>query len=199
MKGYNKTRPQLYKSLIQQLLGSDSIKRDDSYVRIHYVRYADDFVIGVIGSQTLRKTILGKVEEFVNNTLKLKFNPEKTSIIDFSKDSFNFLGYTIRTPISKKGQKPLETIVVDGKAITRRKKVRSIIRMDTDKVLNKLKNNGFIRMRTSHTKHGELQYRGKFKGNLINLDHPDILKYYNSVVRGIQNYYRFSKNRVAVT
>lgn len=198
MKGYDKTKPQLYKALIKQLLSSDSIMRDDSYVRIHYIRYADDFVIGIIGSHTLAKTILKKVEEFVNNTLKLKFNPEKTSIIDFSKNSFNFLGYSIRTPLSKKGRKPIETIIVNDKAITRRKKVRTVINMDTDKVLKKLKNNGFIRMRTSHTRHKEMMYRGKFKGNLINLDHPDILKYYNSVVREVQNYYRFSKNRVAI-
>ena len=198
MKGYDKTKPLLYKSIIRQLLGSDSIQRDDSYVRIHYIRYADDFVIGIIGSHAIAKTTLGKVEEFVNNTLKLKFNPEKTSIIDFSKDPLNFLGYNIRTPISKKGKKPQETIVVNGKAITRRKKVRTNIKMDTDKVLKKLQNHGFIRMRTSHIKHKEMTYRGKFKGNLINLDHPDILKYYNSVVRGIQNHYRFSKNRVAI-
>lgn len=198
MKGYDKTRPLLYKELIQQLLRSDSIKRDDSYVRIQYIRYADDFVIGVIGSHTIAKTILERVEEYVNKTLNLKFNPDKTSIIDFSKNSFNFLGYSIKTPTSKKGQKPLETIVVNDKAITRRKKARTIIEMDTNKVLKKLMNNGFIRMRISHMKHNEKAYRGKFKGNLINLDHPDILKYYNSVVRGVQNYYRFSKNRIAV-
>lgn len=198
MKGYDKTKPLLYKSIIRQLLGSDSIQRDDSYVRIHYVRYADDFVIGVVGSHTLAMTILKRIEEFVNNTLQLKFNPDKTTVIDFSKDSFNFLGYNIRTPMSKKGQKPLETILMNGKAITRRKKVRPVINMDTDKILKRLKNNSFIRMRTSHTRHKAKTYRGKFKGNLINLDHPDILRYYNSVVRGIQNYYRFSKNRIAV-
>lgn len=198
MKGYDISKPLLYKSIIQQLLATDSIRRDDSFVRIHYVRYADDFIIGIIGSHGLAKEILGKVENFVNNTLKLKFNPEKTSIIDFSKNSFNFLGYSIRTPMSKKGQKPLESIVVNEKIITRRKKVRTVIEMDTNKVLEKLKSNGFIRMRISHTKHKEMVYRGKFKGNLINFDHPDILKYYNSVIRGIQNYYNFSRNRVAV-
>lgn len=70
--------------------------------------------------------------------------------------------------------------------------------MDTEKVLKKLSTNGFIRKRTSHANHLELTYRGTFKGNLINLNHPDILKYYNSVVRGIQNYYRFAKNRVSI-
>lgn len=183
---------------MSQLLNSDSIMKDDSYVRIHYVRYADDFVVGVIGSYTLTKLILQKIEGFVNEQLKLTFNTSKTGIIDFSKDSFKFLGFNIKAPMSKKGIKPWETISMKGKTITRRKKTRAIVEMDTEKVLKKLANNGFIRKRTSHAKHIELMYRGTFKGNLINLNHPDILKYYNSVLRGIQNYYSFAKNRVAI-
>ena len=39
-----------------------------------------------------------------------------------------------------------------------------------------------------------LIYRGRFKGNLVNSDHADILKYYNSVIRGVYNYYSFVNN-----
>lgn len=171
------------------------MERDDSFVRINYVRYADDFVIGIEGSSKIAKKVLTKIETFIEDKLKLKFNPDKTSITKFTKNPFKFLGYSIRAPLMKRGIKPLEAIVVNGKIITRRKKVRVSVEMDTLKVLKKLENNGFIRKRTSHTTHKELEYRGTFKGNLINLDHPDIINYYNSVVRGIQNYYSFSKNR----
>lgn len=174
------------------------MRRDDSFVRINYVRYADDFVIGVEGSYKLAKEILHKVERYVENELKLKFNPNKTSISKFNRKPFKFLGYNIRAPLMKGGIKPLERIVVNGKTITRRKKVRIAIEMDTPKVLKKLKDNGFIRKRKSHSKHEQLEYRGTFKGNLINLDQPDIIRYYNSVVRGIQNYYAFARNRADV-
>lgn len=198
MKGYNVTKPMEYKALLKTLLSTPSMKHDNSYVRINYVRYADDFVIGVEGSYTLAKEILQKTEAFVNNELKLKFNPDKTSISKFMDQPFKFLGYSIRAPIRKQGVKPMESITLNNKVILRRKKVRPVIEMDTPKVLKKLENSGFIRKRVSHMKHNELQYRGTFKGNLINLEHPDILKYYNSVLRGIQNYYNFSRNRVAV-
>ena len=56
------------------------MKRDDSFVRLNYVRYADDFVVGVEGSYKITKELLSKIEAFVNNELKLKFNPDKTSI-----------------------------------------------------------------------------------------------------------------------
>lgn len=174
------------------------MKRDDSFVRINYVRYADDFVVGVEGSYKLAKEVLGKIETFVVRELRLKFNPDKTSISKFADKPFKFLGYSIRAPLVKRGIKPLETIVVNGNRIKRRKKVRIIIEMDVSKVLKKLANNGFIRKRTSHRIHNELEYRGTFKGNLINLDHPDILKYYNSVLRGLQNYYSFARNRSSI-
>lgn len=172
--------------------------RDDSYVRIHYFRYADDFVVGVIGSYTQATEILKEIDEFAKQHLKLMFNSEKTKVVDFSKNSFNFLGFNIKAPMSKKGIKPLETLKINGKTITRRRKTRTVIHMDTGKVLGKLANNGFIRKRTSHINHDELVYRGTFKGNLINLNHPDILMYYNSVLRGIQNYYSFARNRVDI-
>ena len=70
--------------------------------------------------------------------------------------------------------------------------------MDTEKVLRKLSATGFIKKKTSHQFHKKKVYSGTFRGNLINLDHADILMYYNSVIRGIYNYYNFVGNRVDV-
>jgi RNA-directed DNA polymerase len=179
-------------------MSKPSIDRADSYVRIHYVRYADDFVIGVEGSYTIARTVLQEVEAFVNEKLALTFNQEKTGIINYSSQPINFLGFTIKAPHFKGKVKPLETVKDKGRLITRRKKIRITINMDTQKVLKKLANNGFIKKRTSHSQHAKLIYRGTFKGNLINLDHADIIKYYNSKVRGIFNYYNFTKNRSSV-
>lgn len=197
-KGYDVTKPKEYRTIIKQMTLAPSMRRDDSYVRINYVRYADDFVISIEGSFNLAKTILSRVENYVNEELRLKFNPDKTSISKFSKQPFKFLGFSIDPPMSERGIKPSENIRINDKIIRRRKKVRIRINMDTHKVLKKLTANGFIRKRTSHSKHNELEYRGTFKGNLINLDHPDIIRYYNSVLRGVQNYYAFSRNRVDV-
>ncbi len=199
LKGYDISRPDEYKKILRRLFEIPSMRTDDTYIRINYIRYADDFVIGVEGSHTLAKEILQKLNEFVTNKLKLKFNSDKTFISQFDKESFKFLGYEIRAPFMNGGVKPFETIVVNEKSMTRRKKLRISIEMDTKKVLKKLETNGFIRKRTSHTTHNELEYRGTFKGNLINLDHSDIIRYYNSVVRGIQNYYSFASNRADVS
>jgi len=161
----------------------------------------------------MAKEILQKVEKFVIKELKLKFNPDKTGIVSFLRDMFSFgkvtkyskkpvhfLGFKIKAPHIKGSVKPIENILVGNKLECRRHwKIRIRIEMDVQKVLNKLQNNGFIRKRTSHSKHDELVYRGTFKGNLINLDHADIIRYYNAVVRGLTNYYSYASNRVLIT
>lgn len=81
-KGYDKSNTQEFRALIKELIKVDSIQREETFVRIHYVRYADDFVVGIIGSHKLATEILSKLENFVNNYLKLAFNKDKTRIID---------------------------------------------------------------------------------------------------------------------
>lgn len=169
--------------------------RDESYARIHYVRYAEDFIIGIEGSMKMAQTILDKVQNFIEEKLALKFNPDKTGIVKYSEKPINFLGYQIMAPHLKGIQKPLEHIKLGGKTITRRKKVRVRFDLDITRALKKLQNKGLITKRKSHTQHKKLVYRGKFMGNLVNLDHADILRYYNSVIRGIYNYYDFVRNR----
>lgn len=171
---------------------------DESYTRIHYVRYADDFIIGVEGSARTAQEVLTKIQTFVEEELKLRFNPDKTGITNYSEKPVNFLGYSFLAPHAKGIVKPLEQIKWGGRTITRRKKIRIRINLDLPKVLKKLQTRGIIRKRTSHKNHNKLVYRGKFIGSLINLDHADIIRYYNSVIRGIANYYNFVKNRQAL-
>lgn len=184
--------------MLKELINTPSVKRDESFSRIHYVRYADDFVIGVEGSYNMAKEVLQRVEHFVNEELQLKLHPEKTGITNYSMKAVKFLGFTFQSPHFLGRTKSLETVKSGNRNITRRKKARISIDMDLQKVLRKLQANGFIRKCTSHKEHSKLTYRGTFKGNLINLDHQDILLYYNAVVRGIFNYYSYAKNRADI-
>jgi retron-type reverse transcriptase len=193
-KGQNKSHASKFKSLIKQLLSVPSLRHDSSYVRIQYIRYADDFIIGVEGSYTLATTIKHKVEDWLKHTLKLKMEPTKTCITKYSKTPVKFLGYTIMAPKIKGIQKLHEVIKIERRTITRRRKLRIRFFMDYTLVLNELKANGFIRMRTRHDKHKLKAYRGTFRGNLVNLDHGDIVRYYSSLIRGLYNYYNFVSN-----
>lgn len=195
-KGQDTNNKVEYLDSMRKMLNTPSKRQDDSYVRIHYVRYADDFVIGVEGSYDTAKTILDKVRTFISSSLSLKLNDTKTGITKYSEKKVKFLGYKLSAPHFKGIIKAIETISPENstKIISRRKKIRIRIEMDTEKVFKRLETNRFIRKRTAALDDKSLEYRGTFKGNLINLDHADIIMYYNSVIRGIYNYYKFVNN-----
>ena len=91
--------------------------------------------------------------------------------------------------------KPYEVIRTNGRTVRRRKKIRIRIYMDTDKVIKKLIARGVVKEKTAHWNHNKKTYGGTYVGNLVNLDHKDIIMYYNSVIRGIHGYYDFVDNK----
>ena len=71
--------------------------KDPNYRRMKYVRYADDFMVGIIGSRSETIEIKQKISEFLQEKLKLKLSEEKTLITDASQDAAKFLGYEIKS------------------------------------------------------------------------------------------------------
>ena len=67
---------------------------DNGYKRIKYVRYADDFLIGVIGSKKDCEQIKGDIKTFLLEKLKLELSDNKTLITHGNKPA-KFLGYEI--------------------------------------------------------------------------------------------------------
>lgn len=62
-----------------------------SKIGVKIVRYADDFVL--MGNH-LSESVISKLENLLNR-MELTLNEEKTRQIDATKDSFNFLGFTV--------------------------------------------------------------------------------------------------------
>lgn len=53
-----------------------------SFVRIRYIRYADNFIIGIRGSISIAQKIKGLVHKFLSSVLHLQLNMAKTKIIN---------------------------------------------------------------------------------------------------------------------
>jgi hypothetical protein len=62
------------------------------YRNCKYIRYADDFVIGILGPRSLAIEIRDKVKDFLKNELNVELNLEKTKITHITK-GIEFLGY----------------------------------------------------------------------------------------------------------
>jgi len=76
-------------------------KIDESFIRVKYVRYADDFLIGVRGPKTLVLKILRSVNFFLKSTLQLSLNEEKSKITDSFSNKISFLGMLIHNVSTK--------------------------------------------------------------------------------------------------
>jgi group II intron reverse transcriptase/maturase len=68
---------------------------DENFRRLKYIRYADDFILGFIGSKEEAVEIKEKIEEWLHTMLGLMLSNEKTLITNAYKDRARFLNYEI--------------------------------------------------------------------------------------------------------
>ena len=68
---------------------------DPTFKRVWYVRYADDWLVGVIGSKDDAVTIKTRIAQFLQNELHLELSQEKTLITHARTEKANFLGYEL--------------------------------------------------------------------------------------------------------
>lgn len=70
----------------------NKIYNEVGYRNLKYLRYADDFVIGVLGPHSMAMGIRDKVKDFLQEKLDIELSKEETKIIHVSK-GIPFLGY----------------------------------------------------------------------------------------------------------
>ena len=104
---------------IESLLVS-KFKRQD---KIHFVRYADDFIITGSSKEILAKRVQPFIEEFLKER-GLSLSAEKTKISHIN-DGFDFLGFNIRKYKDKLLTKPAKSSISTIKS-----KVRELIKMN---------------------------------------------------------------------
>ncbi len=68
---------------------------DPNYRRLRYTRYADDFLLGVVGTRDEAQTIKAMIREFLRETLKLELSETKTLVTHATTQAARFLGYEI--------------------------------------------------------------------------------------------------------
>jgi group II intron reverse transcriptase/maturase len=84
------------KELVQQRRALPSYDyHDPAYRRLKFVRYADDFLIGYVGTRQEAEQIKRDLGEFLQKTLKLTLSDEKTLITSATQEAARFLGYHI--------------------------------------------------------------------------------------------------------
>lgn len=155
---------------------------DDGYKRLSYTRYADDFLVGIIGSKEDAQQLKEAMARFLNHELLLEMSFEKTLITHASHSHAEFLGYDIRVinkaqpQIDKRGRK---SRMLNGKVQ---------LKMPHHVWVNKLKKYQAIKM------HANGDWKAKARGYFQRNEDIEILSQYNSEIRGLYNYYRLAEN-----
>jgi group II intron reverse transcriptase/maturase len=159
---------------------------DSNFKRLVYIRYANNFVIGVIGSLKECEIIRDNVKDFLFKSLALELNIHKTVINNFNRKKITFLGtYLSGNPET---EKVIRWISRSGKKFKTRTTSRTRLMAPIQSLLERGVLNGFFKRRQD----GVIMPTSV--GRLVNLDHPDILKFYNQKIRGILDYYSFVDN-----
>jgi len=68
---------------------------DPGFRRLRYVRYADDFLLGLIGPRSEAEEIKQHIREFLKKDLNLELSDEKTLVTHAQTEAARFLGYDI--------------------------------------------------------------------------------------------------------
>jgi group II intron reverse transcriptase/maturase len=159
--------------------------------RVWYVRYADDWLIGVIGNKEFVENIKEQCREFLAQELKIELSEEKTKITNVAEKNVNFLGFDIRKMVAQEVK--IVQRVVKGRTIKSRiNSVRLNFCIPVKKIIKKLEAEGFVKKHI--TKAGMVIYVPNAITKWIFLDHRSIILRYNAVIRGLINYYGFADN-----
>ena len=157
---------------------------DDSYKRLQYVRYADDFLIGVIGSKADCAAIKEDIKNYLSEELKLELSEEKT-LITHAQSKAHFLGYDIYV---RKSNLPKRDKL--GRMV-RNYGSRVVLEVSSDVIRKKLLE--YKAMKITYVNGKEIwKPMGRYR--LKNNDDLEILDKFNSEIRGFYNYYAIANN-----
>jgi len=155
--------------------------RDPHYKRVLYARYADDSLIGVIGSHADAEQIMMQVKEFLQNNLNLPIAEEKCGLTP-ARQGMIFLGHEVRSYSSDKEIK----ITVRGRHTKKRtisQKIDLYVPEERIKKFSQSRGYGnYDRLESAH------------RLELLHLSDYEIIGTYNAELRGLANYYALAKD-----
>lgn len=157
---------------------------DERYRRLKYVRYADDFLIGVIGTKADCVKIKEDITNFMKETLHLEMSQEKT-LITHSKENAHFLGYDIHVQKS-------DLLKRNGNGDKARLHTGTVVlKVPVEAIKAKLKACKAVEFKTVNGREVWWPIRRNY---LIDRPAEEIIAQVNSEIRGLYNYYSFAHN-----
>ena len=159
---------------------------DLKYRRLSYVRYADDFLVGIIGSKSDALQIKGNISKFLLEELKLSLSDEKTLITHSAKRA-KFLNFDITVARNNNPRRNSKG------TLTRSNNYNVKLLIPKERWIKKLHAYEVIKIRPKTVNEPEKWYPIS-RGKIANKTDYEIIRQYNQEVRGFYNYYRIANN-----
>lgn len=160
-----------------------------AYRRLYYVRYLDAFIIGFSGPKQEALSIMRSMEEFLSTKLLFVIN-DKKSIIVHSSQGFNYLGTFICCAEQRKlhACTVRESVYIGG-GTPASCKMRMLL--PTKDLLERYIDRGLLVRRESDRRIA----RATADRRIATLPEKEIVQRYNTIIRGLVNYYSFINRR----
>jgi len=157
--------------------------------RLVYVRYADDFIIGLMASMETAQRLKQELSEFLMENLALTLSEEKTKITKLTEEPALFLGYNVQLSSNTR----IKIIRIKGKTPFHKRTTGRFVKLKIpmQRVIERLYQRGYC---------DASGFPLSFK-QYTAYDDADIVNHFNSVYRGIAGFYSGSeetnpKNRI---
>jgi RNA-directed DNA polymerase len=150
---------------------------DAGYRRLRYCRYADDFLIGVIGGKEDARRVFAEVSTFLTEALALSVSDEKSGIRKAS-DGANFLGYEVRTYTTRQ------------RIVRSQRGSQHFLRRPPSEVMQLQVPWEKVIAFASKKEYGSLApLKAEHRNRLLSCSDVEIVLAYNAELRGFANYY----------
>ena len=161
-----------------------SDEMDANMKRLKYVRYADDFLIGIIGSKEDCIHVKEDIKQFMAEKLKLEMSDEKTLITNARKHA-KFLGYDVFV------RKSNDTHRDKNGHLTRSLDHKIVLYVTTEVMRKKLLEYDAVKITVQK---GKEVWKPKGRSYMRCLDDLEIISQYNSEIMGFYNFYSIANN-----
>lgn len=161
---------------------------DENYRRLHYVRYADDFILGFVGPKDDAVHAMSEIRDYLAAELKLSIAEEKSGI-HHADDGVVFLGYHVVIPSGRTRLSRHKCgTTKDGRAFygtTRSLNSQVALRIPAGRVWAFCKQKQFCNSQGTPVR----------RDNLLHLSDYEIVSTINAELRGLANYYALAYRR----
>ncbi len=161
---------------------------DENFRRLKYVRYADDFLVGVIGNKSDCVKIKADITNFMQKQLKLEMSQEKTLITN-AQECAKFLGYEISVRRDYTTQKNARG------EVRRHRNGNVVLHVSREVIKKKLLSLEAMKVETQN---GKEVWKSIGRTYMIDKEPQEIVARFNTEIRGFYNYYSIANNASAL-